>query len=790
MFGKFKKEKTETKSVKKTAKKAKQSKKSTKKKSSMGEKVSHVIKLVTDEQYLQEMTYGKISKKAINFVKIFIASFRKFKDDDCFTKSTAITYTALMSLIPILTVALTFASFFKDATAQKAEITLKITRTLAEYGLQQLQVEPFVEAILGLVDNAASIGGIGAAVLIFSATALLRNLEDSLNAIWQVKKQRAIFLKIVYYWAALTLGPLLFFAGTTIATQVSAALSSPDYHQVLIENNRMYLAGSKATLGYRKTASFLEEKTVTLLNDTIDFNNQRIYTYNSSTNLFEADTTSELKELDLNKIAFFDIEKNGSTIWAAGDKGILLKSDDNGKNWKITKLGFYKLTDIHMFDQERGMIISDRGVILKTVDGGQIWEVTKFDSLDENLNAIAFSGNTGFVVADKGYLAYTYDGGESWAVKQLEEAKEKKYFSSLYTIEIKDSKIVITGENGIVLTSTNAGYNWQRKQFNLENNSASLIVSKSSYYIGTEKGTLLYTEDDGVNWSIIKNGTQSINQIFLNDKKLMIAGSSGMLQITEDEGLTWLGKSGKTVSFYVLNFLAPFVVIWLLFLLVYIAMPNTSVSFKAASLGAAFTGSLWVAFIFFFIIYVKAFANGTFAIYGALAAFPIFLLMVYTSIIIILLGAEVSYTIMHPFSYKNLKKKKLTHDEISVINGLRILHLVYNKFEDGKGKTHYDDLVKLCSYNNRECEFFIDLFKENKLLLEQDNNNYLPANSSANISLANVVNMIQQLSFRVTAAQTDPVRAHLAEKFQQMSEANENILGTDTLMTIIETSKE
>jgi membrane protein len=58
--------------------------------------------------------------------------------------------------------------------------------------------------------------------------------------------------------------------------------------------------------------------------------------------------------------------------------------------------------------------------------------------------------------------------------------------------------------------------------------------------------------------------------------------------------------------------------------MIYITTPNTKVPFKDASIGAAFTGSVWVIFIFLFIIYVKAFATGTFAIYGALASIPFF----------------------------------------------------------------------------------------------------------------------------------------------------------------------
>ena len=119
-----------------------------------------------------------------------------------------------------------------------------------------------------------------------------------------------------------------------------------------------------------------------------------------------------------------------------------------------------------------------------------------------------------------------------------------------------------------------------------------------------------------------------------------------------------------------INFFAPFVFIWLLFLLAYKTLPNIRVPFKQASIGAAFTGSVWVIFILLFIIYIKAFAKSTFAIYGALASIPLFLLMVYASSLIILYGAQVAYTLMHPETYASLKKTFLETEDLQVYYGI------------------------------------------------------------------------------------------------------------------------
>jgi hypothetical protein len=207
-------------------------------KKSIKEKITHlshmIFRLVTDEQYLHQMTLGKLSRSLINLIRVSITAGKKFFDDDCFTMASSIAYTTLVSLIPTLTVALTLFSVFSGVGNLKDEIFKQLTHFMAEHNLQQLNIDPMLNAISSLIENAASIGGIGAVVMVFSATAVLRTLEKSLNSIWKVTCQRSIILKIVYYWAALSLGPLMLIAGTTVATQISNKMSAPHINSYTI----------------------------------------------------------------------------------------------------------------------------------------------------------------------------------------------------------------------------------------------------------------------------------------------------------------------------------------------------------------------------------------------------------------------------------------------------------------------------------------------------------------------------------------------------------------------------
>ncbi len=92
--------------------------------------------------------------------------------------------------------------------------------------------------------------------------------------------------------------------------------------------------------------------------------------------------------------------------------------------------------------------------------------------------------------------------------------------------------------------------------------------------------------------------------------------------------------------------LLPYVLIWVLFTLVYIIMPNTRVRFDGALLAGVIAGSAYqivqAAYIDFQIFVAKY--N---AIYGSFAALPMFLLWLQFSWIIVLIGAEISYAYQH-----------------------------------------------------------------------------------------------------------------------------------------------
>ena len=66
----------------------------------------------------------------------------------------------------------------------------------------------------------------------------------------------------------------------------------------------------------------------------------------------------------------------------------------------------------------------------------------------------------------------------------------------------------VVGENGLVMTTADAGVHWQRQRsgFGLDLNAVIFLTPMRGWAVG-EKGTVLATSDGGVTWTTQITGT-------------------------------------------------------------------------------------------------------------------------------------------------------------------------------------------------------------------------------------------------------------------------------------------
>jgi membrane protein len=129
----------------------------------------------------------------------------RFREDRLALTAGSLTFTSVISIVPLATVMLAvFSAFPIFATLQE---------TLQRYFASNLFPDTIAKPVLGAITQfstrANRLGLVGLAVLLVSAIALMLTIDKALNAIWRVKKPRPIAQRVLVYWSAITLGPLL-----------------------------------------------------------------------------------------------------------------------------------------------------------------------------------------------------------------------------------------------------------------------------------------------------------------------------------------------------------------------------------------------------------------------------------------------------------------------------------------------------------------------------------------------------------------------------------------------------
>ena len=137
-----------------------------------------------------------------------------FREDRCFEEAASLGYTSLLSMVPLLAVIFGIVSVFPvfDEWSNKLQAFI-FDNFLPDTGQQ---IVPYIN---GFLDSVSSLTLPGTLMLIVTALLLMVRIEVALNRIWRVDRNRTLTNRIVMYWAALTLGPLLIAAAIALSAQ-------------------------------------------------------------------------------------------------------------------------------------------------------------------------------------------------------------------------------------------------------------------------------------------------------------------------------------------------------------------------------------------------------------------------------------------------------------------------------------------------------------------------------------------------------------------------------------------
>ena len=138
----------------------------------------------------------------LHFVRLVIARFRQ---ERCIDMVSSLTFTTLLSLVPLITITLTFFSVFP----QFSDITTHAKNIVLDNMLPETGGKIISQYMEQFTANAARLTAVGIAFLAVTAMMMIFSIDNAFNKIWRVTRQRTVIQRVLVYWAVLTLAPLL-----------------------------------------------------------------------------------------------------------------------------------------------------------------------------------------------------------------------------------------------------------------------------------------------------------------------------------------------------------------------------------------------------------------------------------------------------------------------------------------------------------------------------------------------------------------------------------------------------
>ena len=225
-------------------------------------------------------------------------------------------------------------------------------------------------------------------------------------------------------------------------------------------------------------------------------------------------------------------------ICLVGDRGLILRSTDNGQSFERPASGTEdEFRRIQFFDSSRG-IASGRAAIRGTTDGGKNWFPIPIPTVGF-LHQFFFTSPVEGWAAGYDVLLHTEDGGQNW---NLALEIPMGPIRSLWFVSPEVGWIV---GDGILFRTTDGGQNWEEQNLGTTNPPFSIyFFNENKGWFSTFNREVFITNDGGASWTLQFIANQAVSSIHFSDDQHGVmacteANTPALLYWTDNGGDNW-----------------------------------------------------------------------------------------------------------------------------------------------------------------------------------------------------------------------------------------------------------
>jgi membrane protein len=290
--------------------------------------------------------------------------------------------------------------------------------------------------------------------------------------------------------------------------------------------------------------------------------------------------------------------------------------------------------------------------------------------------------------------------------------------------------------------------------------------------------------------SFVRKFTDYLTIMIISPLLVIISSSVNVFISTQIMAITgkvsFLQAAGPAIV--MLLKLLPFGLIWLLFFMIYMIMPNTQVRCSSAIIAGIIAGTIYQLTQGVY-INAQVLVSKNNAIYGSFAALPFFLIWLQLSWMIVLLGAQIAYAHEHVGHYSMATDYHRTSADFQRRYALHILRLIILRFQNGESPLTSDQISKHLKTPLLLVEQLIGQLCQSGLIsaVEMRNNNgahaYQPARDIHTITIAAVLEALDKRGDKDLPSDADGeltvVSQAVADIRKEMNQSSANRLVID-----------
>ena len=218
--------------------------------------------------------------------------------------------------------------------------------------------------------------------------------------------------------------------------------------------------------------------------------------------------------------------------------------------------------------------------------------------------------------------------------------------------------------------------------------------------------------------------------------------------------------------------LIPYFLVWILFTLIYLVMPNTRVRFRSALVAGFIAGTGYQILQGLYFSFQIGFARYN-AIYGSFAALPLLLVWLQLSWLIVLLGAEISFAIQNVGQYEFEQDTTHASPGLRKLVALRISLYIVRQFDRGaapvEGERIADDLELPLPLTYRVLRELAEsgILKEVQLA-DDDRQGFMPARDADHLSISYILEALETRGVNGIPLPESPEFVALSESLDEL----------------------